>query len=86
VLSLTRGEANGIMYAQFDAGPSYGPLNILESDDVLNSQRDGTNTRLVITLDRNITTGNFLVSILNGAGDPNPRWSASPGLYKHYPR
>ena len=31
VLTLNRGEANGIMYAQFDADPSLGPSNVLEA-------------------------------------------------------
>ncbi len=66
VLTMNRGEANGIMYAQFDADPILGPQNVLASDNVVNEQRDGTNTRYVLTLEKNITSGDFTLRITNG--------------------
>ena len=68
VLTLNRGEANGIMYAQFDADPAnpLGPENLLESDNVVNGQRDGTNQRILIVLTKDITSGSFTVRVTNG--------------------
>ena len=64
-LTLNRGEANGIMYAQFDADPTLGPKNELASDNVVNNQRDGTNQQILITLTKNITSGSFTIRITN---------------------
>ena len=71
-LEYTRGEANGVMYTQYDAAPNYGAQNVLESDVIVNDQRDGSNSRLIIALDRNITSGNFIITVQNGDADPNP--------------
>ena len=51
------------MYAQYDAAPGYGAQNVLDSDDIVNSQRDGNNTRIVISLEQDITSGSFNVRI-----------------------
>ena len=66
VASLLRGEGNGIMYSQFDADPRFAQ-HILASDNVVNSQRDGTNTRVLIALDKRITGGKFEISLLDNA-------------------
>ena len=41
---LLRGEANGVMYTQFDASPASSSPNGLTSDNVANATRDGQNT------------------------------------------
>ncbi len=60
VATLMRGEANGVMYSQFDADPELGPENILASDNIINSQRDGHNQRYFLALD----------------GDPTVEWNS----------
>ncbi len=76
VLTLTRGDANGIMYAQYDDAMP-GPQNVLSSDMVVNNQRDGTNTRIILTIVKNATSGNFVVRLTNGTTRPVFRTSPS---------
>ena len=57
---LLRGEANGVMYSQFDADPTIAPSNnILYSDNVANAQRDGHNQKYIIAVDTDTTGGSF---------------------------
>ncbi|MCG2682221.1 MAG: S1 family peptidase, partial [Planctomycetales bacterium] len=65
IVGLVRGEANGIMYSQFDADPRIHP-NALSSDNIVNALRDGNNQRVIIALFRGITDGDFDVLIVNG--------------------
>jgi hypothetical protein len=65
VLDLLRGEANGIMFSQFDADPNLGPLNVISSDNVVNNMRDGENHRTILVLDQRITEGTFFLGIMN---------------------
>ncbi|MBN1394651.1 MAG: trypsin-like serine protease, partial [Pirellulales bacterium] len=73
IADLARGEANGVMYSQFDADPTYpNPQHVLISDSVVNSQRDGNNARAMLVLDNRIADGTFLIlvqSMLSGAYD-----------------
>ena len=53
--TLLRGEANGILFSQFDADSNTGltgPQRILNTDSVANATRDGSNQRTLIVLDR----------------------------------
>ena len=65
VVDLARGEANGVMYSQFDADPTLGSQNVLISDSVVNSERDGTNARFYMTLSQDITDGTFTLLLVN---------------------
>ncbi|MCD4728414.1 MAG: hypothetical protein K8R46_12175 [Pirellulales bacterium] len=64
VITLLRGEANGIMYTQYDADPR-AIKNILAADDVVNPQRDGTNSRWTISIVKNATSGDFQIRVHN---------------------
>ncbi len=66
VATLTRGEANGIMSSQYDADPLLGVVNILNSDTIVNNQRDGNNQRDIITIAKDASSGNFIVRVTNG--------------------
>ncbi len=65
VVAYSRGEANGIMYSQYDADPTLGQLNILSSDNVVNSQRDGNNQRDLLEILKDASSGNFTVRVTN---------------------
>ncbi len=65
VIGLLRGEAYGVMYTQFDADPR-AVANILAADNVVNTQRDGTNSRWTISIDKRVTTGSFQIRVTNG--------------------
>jgi len=60
---LLRGEANGVMFSQFDAQPTYGITNAIMTDTIVNQYRDGNTERSLIVLDRDITSGNFVLRI-----------------------
>ena len=60
---LLRGEANGVMFSQFDAQPTYGVTNAIMTDTVVNQYRDGNTERSLIVLDSDITSGNFVLRI-----------------------
>ncbi len=60
---LLRGEANGILYSQYDANSSSG--TILYSDNIANAERDGHNQKYILLIDRASTGGNFTVRIWN---------------------
>ncbi|NLF07499.1 MAG: hypothetical protein GX594_05900, partial [Pirellulaceae bacterium] len=78
--NLARGEGNGVQYSQFDADPSLGVPNVLVSDRVVNSQRDGYNSRSTLALPANAMDGTFFIlvqNMLNGAFDfveVEPAW------------
>jgi large repetitive protein len=58
--SLLRGDANGVMYSQFDADPNVTNVNnILYSDNIANEQRDGHNQKYVIAVDSGSESGSF---------------------------
>ncbi len=63
VAGQMRGEAYGIMYSQFDAEPTYGPENIVASDVVVNSFRDGTNERYLIAFDSEVDGGTIGINV-----------------------
>ena len=64
VATLMRGEANGVMYSQWDADPQIGPLTVLSGDNVVNANRDGHNTRYMIGLDYDhVHSGYFTVNV-----------------------
>ncbi len=65
VAAYTRGEANGIMYSQYDADPALGIQNVLYSDQIANAQRDGVNQRDIITIAKDASSGNFIVRVTN---------------------
>ena len=68
VAHYLRGEGNGIMYSQWDANPSVQfpiPPHVLASDNVVNSQRDGTNTRYLIAVDKSTTGGTLTLTLTN---------------------
>ncbi len=52
VANLMRGDANGVMFTQYDADPVLGTQNVLNTDNIVNSYRDGTNDVLVIAVDQ----------------------------------
>ena len=81
VADLLRGEAYGIGYSQFDADPNLGPSNIIASDSIANSMRDGVNARWIFTLPANAMDGTFYIGAVSGIdgsgdviGDLEPAW------------
>ncbi len=50
-MGLLRGEANGIMFSSWDADTD-NSLNRLYSDCIANAQRDGENSRFILTINR----------------------------------
>ena len=72
IADLARGEANGVMYSQFDADPLLGSPNRLADDIIVNSQRDGNNTRSMLVLDNRTMEGSFYLiaqNLLTGTQD-----------------
>ncbi|MEN6407451.1 MAG: leishmanolysin-related zinc metalloendopeptidase [Thermoguttaceae bacterium] len=66
-IGLLRGAANDVLYSQFDSDPTSGnaSCNVLSSDDVANNTRDGSNSRWLLTLDPNATSGTFTLRVTN---------------------
>jgi hypothetical protein len=69
VVGELRSQLDGPMFTQFDAAPpntpNGGQLNILASDSLSSSMRDGRNEQYIIILDRNATLGNFTLQVAN---------------------
>ncbi|MCC6124849.1 MAG: hypothetical protein IT426_07805 [Pirellulales bacterium] len=65
VLTMLRGDANAVMFTQFDADPVLGPQNVLNTDNIVNAQRDGSNNVYVVALDQFATDGS-IVLVLGG--------------------
>jgi subtilisin-like proprotein convertase family protein/secreted trypsin-like serine protease len=61
---LLRGEANGIMYSQYDTTANSG--TILFSDSVANAKRDGHNQKYILIIDTSSTGGNFTLRMVGG--------------------
>ena len=61
---LFRGEANGVMYSAWDATAS--GSSAVAGDVVINSQRDGYNTRYTIEIDRAVDTGGYVINLTMG--------------------
>jgi len=51
VAGLVYGEANGVLFTNWDAGAQPYDLNVLHSDNVANAQRDGYNSRYIVAID-----------------------------------
>ena len=69
VAGLLRGEANGIMFSSWD--DHEGILNRLYSDCVTNAQRDGENSRYILTIERNTTSATFGIRVAHPLGTGN---------------
>ncbi|MBN2021737.1 MAG: trypsin-like serine protease [Pirellulales bacterium] len=68
LLDLIRGDATGEMLTYYDTDP-YGFTDHNYSDSFLNSQRDGHNHKLIITIDRQIDGGNFVLRLSRAGVD-----------------
>ncbi|MHB1033894.1 MAG: trypsin-like serine protease [Pirellulales bacterium] len=78
-LRTLRGEANGVMYSQFDAAiaPPFTNTNILASDTVVNSHRDGRNTHYFIGFgdpQTDVGSGTFVLTV-NGVNTAPIDWA-----------
>ena len=79
MVTYLRGDANAVMYTQFDADVQTGETqNILDSDMIVNSETDGTNCRWTISIAKDATSGTFQIRVINDTpGDtktlPSPR-------------
>ena len=56
VVNLDRGEGSAVMYSQWDADPTL-QTGLLETDDIVNSQRDGNNAQFIITVEKTAALG-----------------------------
>jgi hypothetical protein len=69
VVGELRSQSDGAMFTEFDAAPpntpNGGQLNILDSDSLSSSMRDGRNEQYILILDRNATLGNFTLQLTN---------------------
>ncbi len=65
VYSVIRGEANGIMFSQFNTDPQQANNNLMvvDRDSVANAERDGDDQRVFIFLDSLTTTGTFTIRL-----------------------
>ncbi|MGQ9562429.1 MAG: hypothetical protein ACUVQG_00745, partial [Thermogutta sp.] len=68
VTGLLRGEANGVMFSRFDASPTMA-YTTLFSDSLVNTLRDGHNTRYLILMNRALNWESFIIR-LNRGGFP----------------
>ncbi len=67
VAGLLRGEANGVMFSQWDADPTVqGALTELSSDSVANNYRDGHNTRMLLSFNASCTSGGLTLRLYGG--------------------
>ena len=78
VVTDLRGEAQGVMYTQFDADPVLGTDNILSSDNIVNTTRDGTNDRWLISIPSDATSGSFNIQLTNEATTRNVVLTINP--------
>ena len=62
---LLRGDAYAAMFSRFDADPTGGTFDILYSDSIANTFRDGRNSRFIITLDPTVAGGNFVIELFH---------------------
>ncbi|MGW8256409.1 MAG: hypothetical protein ACWGMZ_02875, partial [Thermoguttaceae bacterium] len=70
-----RGEGYGVMYTSFDTDPENGAVSTnATADNVVSTQLDGQNEKILIVLDKNAISGNLRVRFANGV---NPS-----GVYK----
>jgi hypothetical protein len=74
VATLNRGEGNGVMYTSLNADPqSPNNLIIMSRDAIVNSQRDGQNQRMLLSLDPLTIDGNVILHISNAYVTGNGR-------------
>ncbi len=70
VVGLLRGDANGVMYSLFDTSATSGAApQILATDQIVNSLRDGNNSRWYLTINQSSTGGNFVVQLWTSQRD-----------------
>ncbi|HQF13556.1 MAG TPA: hypothetical protein PLS55_06635, partial [Thermogutta sp.] len=62
VAGLLRGEANGVMVSRFDASPTMA-YTTLFSDSVVNTLRDGHNTRYLILMNQALNWESFIIRL-----------------------
>ncbi len=74
--TLLRGEANGVLYTQIDA--SAGSNTILYSDNIANAERDGSNTRYLMLIDSQSTSGSFVITLYNSSTRSSQTVTISP--------
>ena len=69
VAGMLRGEANGVMFSQFDTAPSAvvpgATPGILYSDSIANNTRDGNDEVDYVVLNRDTANGSFVLSVTN---------------------
>ena len=58
-----RGEANGVMFSRWDANEEGDPWNVLNSDSIINSDRDGQNQRYYFAIDEDVSDGGFTIRL-----------------------
>jgi len=80
VLGYLRGDANGIMYSEFDASAA-AAHSILTSDMVVNSLRDGNNERYYLAISWDSGGGTFTLRVVTSQDQTAP---AGGGTYANY--
>lgn len=66
VLNLLRGQGDAVMYTRIDADPRFGAppgSNVLYTDSVVNTQRNGSNQHYYISFARGTTGGNIQLEL-----------------------
>ena len=63
VAGMLRGEANGVMYSQFDA--SAANPSVLYSDSVANNTRDGNDQVDFLDISGSVNAGTFVLQVTN---------------------
>jgi len=75
--SLLKGEASAVLFSRFDASPG-GDANELYSESIANAERDGHNSRYILTIDDRCTTGSFTVRVTHGLSGQSQTITITP--------
>lgn len=74
VAGLLRGDANGVMFTRWDTDPNeQSTNNTLTSDNQANSDRDGHNSRILLAIPTNASSGNITLTIWRDNMNANQR-------------
>jgi hypothetical protein len=76
IANLLRGSSEGVMFSQYNADPAIEgpplsrPGNVNGSENIVNSERSGQNSRSFIAIEKDTTSGNFTIRLVTPYTNP----------------
>ncbi len=84
IVAYARGDANAAMYSQFDADPTLGYQNVLATDSILNTQRDGVDASILIEVPNDAIVGDVYMYVYDADTGYYEAVAIAPTSYGKY--